>query len=89
MTDENLVPSQDIYQIRVRSNLNPNWEDWFDGFTITYRANNETCLVGTVADQAALHGIFAKIRDLGLSLLSVNRIAKTLAPPGNEHDVES
>ena len=89
MTDEDLVPSQDTYQIRVRGNLNPNWEDWFEGFTIKHQVDNETSLVGTVADQAALYGILAKIRDLGLSLISVNRIEKTSAPPGNEHDVES
>ena len=83
----NLVPSQDTYQIRVRGNLNPNWEDWFDGFTIKHQADDETSLVGTVADQAALHGILAKIRDLGFSLLSVNRIEKTSDPSGNEHDM--
>ena len=89
MTDENLVPSQDIYQIRVWSNLDPNWEDWFDGFTITHQVDNETSLVGTVTDQAALHGILAKIRDLGLSLISVNRIEKRLASSGIDHGMES
>jgi len=89
MTDENLVPSQDIYQIRVWSNLNPNWEDWFEGFTITHQVDNETSLMGAVADQAALHGILAKIRDLGLSLISVNRIEKTSTPSGIEHGMGS
>ena len=78
---EQTSPKREIYQIKVNGHLDLKWEDWFDGFTITYRENNETCLVGTVADQAALHGILAKIRDLGLSLLSVNRINSEMGHP--------
>ena len=66
-----------IYQIRVQGRLDRRWSDWFDGFTITYPSDNETLLQGRVADQAALHGLLVKIRDLGLSLLSVRRIDKT------------
>ena len=62
---------QGIYEIRVRGVLDRKWSDWFDGFTITPQANDETLLAGPVADQAALHGLLAKIRDLGLPLLSV------------------
>jgi hypothetical protein len=62
-----------IYQIRVKIRLEPTWSDWFDGFAITPRADDETVLTGPVADQADLHGLLAKIRDLCLPLLSVTR----------------
>ena len=63
-----------VYQIRVEGYLDRRWSDWFDGFTITYPSDNETLLQGRVADQAALHGLLMKIRDLGLSLLSIRRV---------------
>jgi hypothetical protein len=61
------------YEIRVRGNLGPEWSAWFDGFAITPQADGETMLVGEVADQPALHGLLAKIRDLGLTLIRVER----------------
>ena len=63
-----------VYQITVEGNLDQRWSDWFDGLTITPREDDETLLVGPVADQAALHGLLNKIRDLGLPLLSVQRL---------------
>jgi hypothetical protein len=63
-----------IYEIRVKGNLDPVWADWFDGFTVTRQANDETMLTGPVPDQPALHGLLAKIRDLGLPLLSLQRL---------------
>jgi hypothetical protein len=57
----------------VKGGLNGEWSDWFDGFTVTPQASGETLLTGVVADQAALHGLLNKIRDLGLPLLSVKR----------------
>jgi hypothetical protein len=63
-----------VYQIRVKGNLEPRWSDWFDGFTITPQAGDETLLVGLVPDQPALHGLLAKIRDLGLPIVLVRRI---------------
>jgi hypothetical protein len=65
-----------VYQIRVKGNLDRKWSEWFDGLTITPWANDETMLVGPVANQAALHGLLAKIRDLGLPLLSCSRLDK-------------
>jgi hypothetical protein len=62
-----------IYQIRVNGHLDRKWSDWFDGFAIAAQANDETLLTGSVADQAALHGLLRKIGDLGLPLLSVKR----------------
>ena len=62
-----------VYQIRVKGILDRKWSDWFDGFTIIPQASDETLLIGSVVDQAALHGLLNKIRDIGLPLLSVNR----------------
>jgi len=62
-----------IYAIRVKGNLEAEWSDWFDGFTVTREENGETVLTGRVCDQPALHGFLAKIRDLGLPLISVER----------------
>lgn len=63
-----------FYRIRVKGNLDQIWSDWFQGLTITEQADDETLLVGPVADQAALHGLLAKIRDLSLPLLQVERV---------------
>ena len=71
MRDEKMSTSQDTYQIIVNGKLDSKWNDWFDGFVIVPRPGEETLLSGTVADQAALHGLLAKIRDLGLPLISV------------------
>ncbi len=76
MTHGREFDKQGIYQIRVKGYLERKWSDWFDGLTITPQADDETLLVGPVADQAALHGLLAKIRDLGLPLLSVERKEK-------------
>ena len=65
---------QAVYQIRVKGSLDDKWSDWFDGFTIVSLAGDETLLTGPVADQAALHGLLAVIRDLGLPLLSVQQV---------------
>ena len=61
-----------IYQIRLEGHLNHQWADWFDGLTITLEDNGDTLLTGLVVDQAALHGLLKKVRDLGLPLRSVN-----------------
>jgi hypothetical protein len=66
-----------VYEIVIKGNLEPRWSDWFDGFTITPQADDETLLVGLVADQPALHGVLAKVRDLGLPLLQVRRMERT------------
>jgi hypothetical protein len=63
-----------LYQIRVRGHLDPLYSDWFDSLTLTHEGQDVMVLTGPVADQAALHGILAKVRDLGLPLLSVSRI---------------
>jgi hypothetical protein len=63
-----------VYQIRVTGHLSSEWTDWFEGLSITLQDNGETLLSGPVADQAALHGLLRKVRDLGLPLLSVIRL---------------
>ena len=64
------------YCIHIKGRLDHKWDDWFGGLEITY-TNGDTLLQGTVPDQAALHGILTKINDLGLTLISVNRMPKT------------
>lgn len=59
-------------EICVESRLDPLWIDWLDGFSLSYAGQNETILTGEVTDQAALYGLIAKLRDLGVKLLSVN-----------------
>ena len=62
------------YEIRVEGVLDQRWSAWFDGLRITGQPGGVTVLAGPVADQAALHGLLAKVRDLNLPLLSVRRI---------------
>ncbi len=60
-----------VYQIRIKGQLGPQWTDWFGGLTMTLEDSGDTLLTGPVVDQAALHGILKKVRDLGLPLVSV------------------
>ena len=62
------------YEIRVTGHLPPQWTDWFEGLTITLEESGDTLLTGPVIDQAALHGLLKKVRDLGLSLVSVSPV---------------
>ena len=62
------------YEIRLEGHLEARWVKWFDGLAITLDENGNTLLNGPVADQAALHGLLKKVRDLGLPLLSVNPV---------------
>lgn len=66
-----------VYCIRIKGHLDARWSDWFEGMTITCTPEGETQLIGPVVDQAALHGLLVKVRDLGLPLLAV-----TLTQPG-------
>ncbi len=61
-----------IYQIRLKGHLGSQWTDWFEGLTITLEEDGNTLLTGPVLDQAALHGLIKKVRDLGMPLVSVN-----------------
>jgi hypothetical protein len=73
-------PSQPVsYQIRIKGQLDSQWSYWFDGLFITLEDNGDTLLSGPVVDQAALHGLLKKVRDLGLPLVSVSPVE-----PGQE-----
>jgi len=63
-----------IYQIRIKGHLDRRWADWFEGMTITPEEGGETLLTGSVVDQAALHGLLRKVRDLGIPLISVTSV---------------
>ncbi len=69
----------ELYEIRIKGHLDGRWTDWFGGLTITLEEDGDTLLTGPVIDQAALHGLLKKVRDLGLPLLSVNRAKPGLA----------
>ena len=69
-----------VYQIRLRGQLGQLWSDWFEGLAITWDDNGDTLLTGSVTDQPALHGLLRKVRDLGVTLVSINRLDASAEP---------
>ncbi len=67
-----------FYEIRIEGRLDAQWQDWFDGMSVTLEADGTTLLSGPVPDQPALYGLLRKVRDLGLPLISVNQMTDTL-----------
>ncbi len=67
-------PNAEYYVIHLKGQLEARWVNWFEGLTITLDDNGDTLLSGQVTDQAALHGLLKKVRDLGMPLVSVNPI---------------
>jgi hypothetical protein len=65
--------NKEIYQIKVKGRLDQSWSSWFDNMALTFE-KGETTITGAVADQAALHGLLTKVRDLGLTLIDVRRV---------------
>jgi hypothetical protein len=78
-------PDGEVYVIRLQGHLDDSWADWFDGLTFTHESDGTTTLTGEILDQAALHGVLKKIRDLGLPLLSVNHLELDLGAPSKEN----
>lgn len=77
MTAENTSPvnvTGDLYEIRLACELDARWAEWFDRLAVIPQPNGETILRGPIVDQAHLHGLLMRIRDLGLKLVSVNRL---------------
>lgn len=66
--------SSPVYEIRIEGHLGQQWTTWFEGLTITPADNGETLISGPIVDQAALHGLLRKVRDLGLSLIAVRQV---------------
>jgi hypothetical protein len=79
--------SAERYALRVKEHIDQAWSEWFEGMKMTHTGAGETVLTGPVADQAALHGLLARVRDLNLTLISVNRLEPE-APlgPGGPHE---
>ena len=73
MTKQQTWHGQAHYQIKVKGSLRSQWSDWFEGMTIASEGSMTT-ISGKVVDQAALHGLLIRVRDLGLTLISVNRV---------------
>jgi hypothetical protein len=67
-------PEPELYEIRVTGHLDARWAEWFEGLTIRLEDNGDTLLTGPVIDQAALHGLLKRVRDLGLPLISVSPV---------------
>jgi len=74
MTNKSNANEPAFYEIRISGQLDEQWSAWFDQMTLTRINNGDSLITGQVIDQAALHGLLRKVRDLGLSLISVNRL---------------
>ena len=91
MTSETHQIAAVPHEIIIEGHLSETWEEWFEGLTFEHTSDGRTILTGDIIDQAALHGLLKKIRDLGLPLLSVNRIPTAedqLAAPDPEIQID-
>jgi len=70
-----------FYEIQVEGHIGGSWSSWFEDMTIRHQESGETVLSGSLADEAALHGVLIKIRDLGLPLVEVRRVQAGARPP--------
>ena len=72
-----------VYEIRVQGHLDQRWSAWFDGLTISYEGEDMTVLRGSLVDEAALHGVLIKVRDLALPLFAVSRVSESGPNPSS------
>jgi len=79
-------PQPGWYEIHLQGRLDPRWAAWFEGLTLTHEGDGTTRLRGPVVDQAALHGVLQRVRDLGLPLLAVAQVAPGQASPSDGDD---
>ena len=73
---EHTIRPYGTYSVKVYGQLTPRWSDWFNGFSVTAHADGTTTLVGSVVDQPELYGVISRVRDLGLTLLAVERLGE-------------
>jgi hypothetical protein len=73
-----------FYEIRVEGHIGSSWSSWFEGLTIRCEENGETVLTGPLPDEAALHGVLVRVRDLGLPLVEVRRVLRAEEPSEQE-----
>ena len=67
------------YEIRVKGHLDARWSAWFDGLSLTREPDGTTVISGAVVDQAALHGLLQKLRDVGMPLISITQVSRDVA----------
>jgi hypothetical protein len=79
-----LDPEPGNYEICIKESINDRWLEWFGEFTITRTKSGKTLLTGPIADQSALHGLLARIRDLNLTLISVNQVNENIISKEDE-----
>ena len=80
MSEKSTVDEAGRYEIRLKGHLDSRWAEWFDGLGLTNDKDGTTVIHGLVLDQAALHGLLRKVRDVGLPLISVTRVEPDLTP---------
>ena len=78
-----------VYQIRLKEKLDERWSAWLGGLTMIHEANGETVLIAEVIDQAALHGLLSKVRDLQVTLISVSPLEVDVPPTAEGKKVNS
>jgi len=80
---------QQCFEIRLKGHLDDRWSEWFDGLTITLQEDGDTLLIGQVIDQATLDGLLKKVRNLGITLVSVRPVEpESQTKPGSDQHVE-
>lgn len=82
------APRPTIYEIRIGGHLDTTWSDWFPGMAVRPEESGDTLLTGPVADQAALHGLLRRVRDLGVPLLSINQVTQRRTHASTEGEAD-